>query len=128
VYRQAREAPPLGELFVRGTHNEWAAPPEAQLAYLGGNRYQGTLQLPAGAMLFKLSTSDWDPRVNVGVMGGGQVQLGERLVAEQTWWRAGGVGSDLSLEVPEDGRYQFTLEADDPYRPVLAVARSPALP
>jgi len=109
-----------------GEFNGWSATPEHRLEYQGDGRYQGALFLPAGPTLFKLSTADWDWRVNVGVMGGGSVQLGEPRVLEQTWWREYGVGADVYLDVPEDGMYRFDVVADDPYHPVLTITAVPA--
>jgi glycosidase len=125
VYRLAWNAPPLGTLYVRGSNNGYAAPDADRLAYLGGGRYEGTIQLPAGGTYFKLSTASWDPAVNVGIVGGGTITLGQALQAEQTWWRDNGVGSDLHVTVPSAGTYRFTVAADDPYRPVLTIVAAP---
>lgn len=126
VYRLGRQAPPLGDLYVQGTFNGWSAPPEAHLAYAGANRYQGNVYLPAGAMQFKLANPGWDWRVNVGIIGGGEVNLGEPRTMEQSWWRNYGGGAEVTFAAPVDGLYQFTLAADDPYRPVLVIEPAPA--
>jgi glycosidase len=128
VYRLGREAPPLGDLYVRGSFNGWDATGDTALAYQGGNLYQGSVVLPAGPMQLKLAGWYWEVRINAGILGGGEVHLGESQVLEQTGWLQGGSGAELRLDVPADGGYRFTVDADDPYRPVLTVEPDPTRP
>ncbi len=56
---------PSGDVFVRGTFNDWAAS-EPKMTALGNNCFYQTVTLPAGTHEYKMAVEDWSWAVPAG--------------------------------------------------------------
>jgi len=102
-------------LYVRGAFNGWGT--ASPLAAKGGGVYQADVEVMPGNHAFKLGTGDWsaewviDPDRSTSVKPGTDYRL-ERQSGPETF-----------LFVRQPGTYRFTIDARDPAKPVLKVAR-----
>ncbi|MBT8144386.1 MAG: hypothetical protein KJO55_06775, partial [Gammaproteobacteria bacterium] len=98
------------ELFLRGTFNNWAAPPQAKLINQqpGSGRYQARMYFDAGIHEYKMASADWateyddpptttTPGVAIEYAGG-----------------AADSSANIPLDVPTRGCYVFDIEATEP--------------
>lgn len=111
----AAHAQSVDGLYVRGAFNGWGT--ANPLAAKGGGIYQADVEVMPGNHAFKLGSGDWgtewsiDPERSTGVKPGTAYRLEQQS------------GPETFLFVREPGTYRFLLDASDPARPALKVAR-----
>jgi pullulanase len=112
-------APFPADIFVRGTFNDWANPPDPnyQLEFLGGTEYSATVPATAGSQVFKIADASWTAETNCGGAQPGQVIE----LAEPVLLTCGDGTENLGIDIPADGDYTFALDATDTVNPTLTV-------
>ena len=111
----AAHAQGVDGLYVRGAFNGWGT--ANPLAAAGDGIYQADVEVMPGNHAFKLGSGDWgaewaiDPERSTSVKPDTAYRL-ERQSGPETF-----------LFVRAPGTYRFTLDASDPARPALKVAR-----
>lgn len=103
-------------LFVRGSFDDWAAPPlESQkLVNLGGRQYEAAVLLPSGTQQFKIAAADWTPEFSNpdrDTVSGVPITLRTAL----------GTTTNSRLVVTTAGCHSFALDATSTSNPVLTV-------
>ncbi|WP_345014741.1 alpha-amylase family glycosyl hydrolase [Pseudaeromonas paramecii] len=111
----ASEGPFGGDLFVRGTMNNWE--PQDGLTYLGANRYRAWVYLEPGKAELKIADRYWSNERNIGAGQHGQLSQGTPLSLVNN----GGSGN-LQLQVDKAGVYEFILDGENPMTPQLTVS------
>ncbi|MGB5103259.1 MAG: alpha-amylase family glycosyl hydrolase [Steroidobacteraceae bacterium] len=106
-------------LFVRGSFDNWAAPPpDAQkLVNLGGRQYAAAALLPAGEQQFKIAAADWTPEFSNpdrDTVPGVPITLRTAV----------GTTSNSRLVATTAGCHSFALDASSTSNPVLTVTAS----
>lgn len=102
-------------LYVRGAFNGWGT--ASPLAAKGDGIYQADVEVMPGNHAFKLGTGDWsaewviDPDKSTSVKPDTTYRLEQQS------------GPETFLFVRQPGTYRFTVDARDPAKPVLKVAR-----
>ncbi|QSX41131.1 alpha-1,6-glucosidase domain-containing protein [Shewanella cyperi] len=103
------------QVFLRGGMNGWGT--DNPLSYQGAGVYSTDVSLGAGAVEFKVASSDWST-VDFGALSGDVADVAldeaEPLAAK---------GTNLKLNVAEAGTYRFTVAGPDPSAPSLTVTR-----
>jgi pullulanase len=116
-------APYPRDLYVRGTPNDWANPPDPayKLEFLGGTSYSVSAPVAAGTQAFKIADADWTADTNCGgATSGESVELGTPKVIA-----CFNDSQNLGLEAPVAGNYTFALDATDLANPTLTVSKTP---
>jgi pullulanase len=103
------------DVYVRGTMNDWSAPPEARLVQdaLNDTRYTVDLTLDAGSYQFKLADESWGT-YNWGITGG-DITPGS---GPHTMYSFAG---DITLTIATPGVHRFTLDTQDINQPTITV-------
>lgn len=112
--------PLKGELFVRGTMNNWAALTEAKLVYQGDGLYSATLWLEPGSYEFKIGTADWWKGNFGGRHPGLRITAGEQIELFQDHL-SHNLHLDMTRAAP--GRYTFAVEAQNFARLALRITQ-----
>jgi CubicO group peptidase (beta-lactamase class C family) len=111
-----RTPPPLslvksGDLFVRGSMNDWQA--TSALEEAGEASFAVTIPLPVGRHEFKIADPTWGTH-DYGAWSATPLVLGERTELAPA-------GVNALLEAPYAGGYCFTVDLSNPARPYLTV-------
>jgi VCBS repeat-containing protein len=103
--------------FIRGSFDGWADPPNDTTAFanLGGNDYQAEFEVVAGTYDFKVASADWS---TVDFTADGAIALD----AATTLLPGSGL-ANTTIEITDDGCYNFQLDVTDPDAPVLTVTQ-----
>ena len=100
-------------VFVRGDMNGWSE--DNQLTYIGGGKYQTTINISASTPNFKIASADWST-INMGAPADdlevieGEVQL---LLS--------GSNDNFNMTFAEDGDYTFVFDASNLAEPTLSI-------
>ncbi|WP_077338191.1 alpha-1,6-glucosidase domain-containing protein [Pseudocolwellia agarivorans] len=100
-------------IFVRGDMNGWSE--DNAFTYIGGGKYQTTINISASTPNFKIASADWST-VNMGAPADdlevleGEVQL---LLS--------GSNDNFNMTFTEDGDYTFVFDASNLAEPTLSV-------
>ena len=105
----------LSDLYVRGAFNGWGT--TAPLKATGKSVYQADVEVSPGNHAFKLGTGDWGKEWVIDPDKSTSVAPSQAYAIEQQ------SGPETFLFVRRTGTYRFTVDASDPTRPVLKVAR-----
>lgn len=106
---------PTPELFVRGAFNGWGITDRLQPK--GKHSYEAEIAVAPGNHAFKLGTGDWSAEWVIDPDRSTRVAPGQRYGLERQ------SGPETFLFVRDAGTYRFTVDASDPARPHLTVAR-----
>lgn len=101
-------------MFVRGSMNNWGLAHRLQLA--GAAKYEASMELDPGAHVFKVASEDWSAIDFGSPMDEPQAMPGH---AKPLAFK----GGNLALEVKERGVYLVQLDASQPARPTVTIAR-----
>lgn len=109
-------------LYVKGSMNGWAN--TSPMVYEGNNIYTSVYNLTAGNFEFKVADDDWSDPTNFGASVGDTVQ---KLDVAKTLVQGRDAAGDplaqnITLSIPSDGSYKFTLDTTDPAAPILLVS------
>lgn len=109
-----RGPPPFSTLpvFLRGSFNEWGL--RDRLRSSGKNAYVAEVTLHPGRHELKIGSEDFTEIDFGGAEGREDIGMNSPSHLEA-------VGTNLVLTVEHPGRYAFTVDASDPYAPVLDV-------
>lgn len=102
-------------MFVRGAFNGWGT--ADPLAARGNGIYQADVMVGPGNHAFKLGSGDWGAEWVVNPDKSASVATDTAYALERT------SGPEAFLFVRRTGTYRFTVDASDPAKPVLKVAR-----
>jgi pullulanase len=91
-------------IYVRGTLNDWGVTDE--LSYQGKGIYTFTKTLSAASYEFKIASEDWSTVDYGSGEGDASVMIG---TAEQL----SVAGANMTLDIAEQGEYQFVFDASD---------------
>lgn len=105
----------IADLYVRGAFNGWGT--DAPLKATGKGVYQADVVVSPGNHAFKLGTGDWGKEWVIDPDKSTNVAPDQAYAIEQQ------SGPETFLFVRRTGTYRFTVDASDPARPVLKVAR-----
>jgi len=109
-------------MYVKGSMNGWAN--VSPMVYKGNNIYTSVYNLAAGDFEFKVADDDWTDATNFGASVGDTVQeldVAKTLVQGRD--SAGDpLAQNITLTIPSDGSYRFTLDATDAAAPILIVS------
>ena len=105
----------LSQLYVRGAFNGWGT--SNALAATGKNVYQADILVSPGNHAFKLGTGDWGTEWVIDPDKSTSVTPDTGYAIEQQ------SGPETFLFVRRSGTYRFTVDASNPAKPVLTVAR-----
>ena len=111
----AAHAQSVDGLFVRGAFNGWGT--SNPLTAAGRGIYQADVEVMPGNHAFKLGSGDWGAEWAVDPERSTSVKPDTAYRLEQQ------SGPETFLFVREPGTYRFTVDASDPARPALRVAR-----
>lgn len=99
------EEPFIGTaIYVRGTLNDWGVTDE--LSYKGKGIYTFTKTLSAASYEFKVASEDWSTVDYGSAEGDASVMVG---TAEQL----SVAGANMTIDIAEEGEYQFIFDASD---------------
>lgn len=99
------EEPFIGTaIYVRGTLNDWGVTDE--LSYKGKGIYTFTKTLSAASYEFKVASEDWSTVDYGSAEGDASVMVG---TAEQLLV----AGANMTIDIAEEGEYQFIFDASD---------------
>lgn len=99
------EEPFIGTaIYVRGTLNDWGVTDE--LSYKGKGIYTFTKTLSAASYEFKVASEDWSTVDYGSAEGDASVMVG---TAEQL----SVAGANMTINIAEEGEYQFIFDASD---------------
>ena len=111
------EEPFIGTtVYVRGDMNGWGE--DNPFTYIGGGKYQSTINISASTPNFKIASADWSS-VNMGAPAddleiiSGEVQL---LLS--------GSNDNFNMIFTEDGDYSFVFDASNLAEPTLAIYKA----
>ncbi len=104
-------------IHLRGTFNGWDE--SVSFEYQGESRYAVTVELEAGVHEFKVATADWST-VDLGA-----APWLDPLVPLAQTKRLEPMGTNLILEVPDPGTYEFVIEGYRLYDLNLTVRQVP---
>ncbi len=95
--------PPYGEteVFVKGSMNSWSDNDDWKMTFIGNGVYQVSSLLDAGSYQFKFADTSWSaPDIGCGKadVASSSMTLGEE-------------GGNCTIEIEEQGKYSFTLDA-----------------
>lgn len=117
----AQEMPPLRhDIYVRGAFNGWGT--DNMLAYQGNGVYETDVLVSPGNHAFKVGSKDWaaewvaNPAASVTV------------VLDRTYPLDTHPGPEDYLFSKQTATFRFRVDASNPSRPVLSVARVPGAP
>lgn len=117
---KAPDLPTYGEseLYLRGdiTGNNGEIVPTAQFEYLGNNVYQLQIKLTAGNFSMKIADEHWSGARSFGGMGTIELDKPMRM-------KVGRRSGDIIINIPIDGFYTFSLNANSVLNPELTVSR-----
>jgi pullulanase len=114
------------DMFVRGSFNDWAAPPPAayRLQFQGGTKYLlsgAAVTLPTGGLpKFKIADANWVAATNCGGTAANQTVL----LGQPFTMKCGDGTPDVALNATVAGNYSFSLDATSTVNPVLTVTRT----
>ncbi len=103
-------------VFIRGGMNGWGE--TDAVSYDGNGQYSAQLTLDAGSYEFKVASSDWSTFNLGGTTDGTEVPLDTPVEMGQN-------GSNLILNIPTDGDYQFKVTGPDPNKAKVTVTEVP---
>lgn len=113
---------PFGcELFVRGTMNNWTAPPNAELVYQGDGTYSGKQSLEPDTYALKIGSADWRQGNLGGRKEGLRITAGEQV---DLFWDNLSHNLYLDLTSAPAAEYTFTLDARSLLKPLLRITRA----
>ncbi|WP_462156709.1 alpha-1,6-glucosidase domain-containing protein [Pseudoalteromonas sp. GB56] len=99
-------------VYLRGSLNGWGTSDE--LSYQGKGIYAFTKQLTAGSYEFKVASEDWSTVDYGSGESSNSVIIGtEKLLAAK--------GSNMTIDIPADGQYQFVFDASNLDEPLMTV-------
>lgn len=105
----------IAELYVRGAFNGWGT--ASPLVAKGKGVYQADILVSPGNHAFKLGTGDWGREWVIDPDKSTSVAPDQAYSIEQQ------SGPETFLFVRRTGTYRFTIDASNPGKPVLKVAR-----
>ncbi|MEJ2523848.1 MAG: hypothetical protein P8080_13435, partial [Gammaproteobacteria bacterium] len=103
-----------GQLFMRGGFNDWGNPPESAFIRTEIDTYEAEFEITAGSYEYKIATADWSYERTVD----GQATPFDTELS----LIPGGGQPNSQLSIPEDGCYNFSLDASDPESLVLTAS------
>ncbi|PCI60585.1 MAG: hypothetical protein COB35_08550 [Gammaproteobacteria bacterium] len=109
-------------MYVKGSMNGWAN--VSPMVYEGNNIYTSVYNLTAGDFEFKVADDDWTDATNFGASVSDVVQeLDVPKTLVQGRDSAGDpLAQNITLSIPSDGSYRFTLDTTDAAAPILIVS------
>jgi hypothetical protein len=116
--------PPLAEVYVRGTFNDFGL--GNQMTYAGARRYTANVALNAATHEFKIADSTFADDTTFSVSAAGEVAIA--LNTPTPLVRAGGFDNNTLLTITQPGIYRFELLVGDVAAPVLTVSLAEAAP